>query len=82
MKGDNYLKAVEEANKVDDDIISVLASGRSFRVEAGAGSGKTYSLLKVIDWLEKNKWSSFKKNQNQSFVFIFLFQRNEIKKSF
>ena len=65
MKGDNYLKAVEEANKVDDDIISVLASGRSFRVEAGAGSGKTYSLLKVIDWLEKNKWSSFKKNHQQ-----------------
>lgn len=65
MIGNNYSKAVEYANKVDEDIISVLASGRSFRVEAGAGSGKTYSLLKVIDWLEKNKWSSFKKNNQQ-----------------
>lgn len=65
MSDDNYKKAVEEADKIDGNIISVLASGKNFRVEAGAGSGKTYSLLRVIEWLEKNKWSNFKKNHQQ-----------------
>lgn len=65
MSDGNYKKAVEEADKIEENIISVLASGKNFRVEAGAGSGKTYSLLRVIEWLEKNKWSHFKKNHQQ-----------------
>jgi len=51
----NYENAKEEADKIDDKIIEALESGKSFRVEAGAGSGKTYSLNKVIDWIQKNK---------------------------
>ena len=43
----NYQIAKEEADKVDELIISTLQQGRSFRVEAGAGSGKTYSLNKA-----------------------------------
>ena len=45
----------EQADAIDNHIIDALKSGNSFIVEAGAGSGKTYSLLKVIDWLEQNK---------------------------
>lgn len=61
----NYQIAKEEADKVDELIISTLQQGRSFRVEAGAGSGKTYSLNKVIEWIQVNKWNEYKrKNQN------------------
>lgn len=61
----NYQIAKEEADKVDELIISTLQQGRSFRVEAGAGSGKTHSLNKVIEWIQANKWNEYKrKNQN------------------
>lgn len=61
----NYQIAKEEADKVDELIISNLQQGRSFRVEAGAGSGKTYSLNRVIEWVQANKWNEYKrKNQN------------------
>ena len=64
-KNSNYVSAKAEADKVDDQIIEVLRSGSSFRVEAGAGSGKTYSLNKVIDWIQKNKWLDYqRKKQN------------------
>ncbi len=61
----NYQIAKEEADKVDELIISTLQQGHSFRVEAGAGSGKTYSLNRVIEWVQANKWNEYKrKNQN------------------
>ena len=61
----NYQIAKEEADKVDELIISTLQQGRSLRVEAGAGSGKTYSLNRVIEWVQANKWNEYKrKNQN------------------
>lgn len=64
-KKSNYASAKAEADKVDEKIIEVLRSGNSFRVEAGAGSGKTYSLNKVIDWIQKNKWLDYqRKKQN------------------
>lgn len=53
-------KTKEKADAIDNHIIDVLKSGNSFIVEAGAGSGKTYSLLKVIDWLEQNKCQELK----------------------
>ena len=37
----NYDLAKAEADKVDEQIIAALQNGISFRVEAGAGSGKT-----------------------------------------
>ena len=40
--GANYDLAKAEADKVDAQIIETLKTGHSFRVEAGAGSGKTY----------------------------------------
>ena len=43
--GENYEKAKAEADKVDENISETVRQGVSFRVEAGAGSGKTYSLI-------------------------------------
>lgn len=61
----NYEKAKEEADRVDEQIIETLQEGHSFRVEAGAGSGKTYSLIKVIEWIQANKQKEFiNKKQN------------------
>lgn len=55
----------EKADKKEQEIIDVLKSQKSFIVEAGAGSGKTYSLMKVIDWLEENRGIELKnKKQN------------------
>lgn len=63
--GVNYDLAKAEADKVDAQIIETLQSGRSFRVEAGAGSGKTYSLNRVIEWIQANRWSDYsRKKQN------------------
>lgn len=63
--GVNYGLAKAEADKVDARIIEALKSGYSFRVEAGAGSGKTYSLNRVIEWIQANKWSAYnRKKQN------------------
>lgn len=63
--GANYDLAKAEADKVDAHIIETLKTGHSFRVEAGAGSGKTYSLNRVIEWIQANKWSDYsRKKQN------------------
>lgn len=63
--GANYDLAKAEADKVDAQIIEALKSGHSFRVEAGAGSGKTYSLNRAIEWIQANKWSNYsRKKQN------------------
>lgn len=51
-----YELAKKKADEIDDQIINALQEKKSFRVEAGAGSGKTYSLNKVIDWLQDNWW--------------------------
>ncbi|MBQ6959390.1 MAG: ATP-dependent helicase [Clostridia bacterium] len=58
----NRERAEQRANELDALIIQSLKNGDNFRVEAGAGAGKTYSLMKVIDWLEKEKHKQFNKN--------------------
>lgn len=61
----NYDNAKVQTDKVNELIIETLQRGCSFRVEAGAGSGKTYSLNRVIEWIQANKWNEYKrKNQN------------------
>ena len=57
----NNEMARKRADEIDSEIIETLKQGKSFRVEAGAGAGKTYSLMKVIDWLEKEKRKEFSK---------------------
>lgn len=61
----NYEIAKKAADLIDDKIIEVLKSGKSFRIEAGAGSGKTYSLMKVLDWLQVNKGAEYKVKKKQ-----------------
>jgi len=61
----NYNIAKAEADKVDAQIITTLQDGYSFRVEAGAGSGKTYSLNKVIEWIQKNKWTEYSRKKQK-----------------
>ncbi len=58
----NYEIAKAFADKTDQEIIAVLQSGKSFRVEAGAGSGKTYSLHRVVEWIDKYKANEYKRN--------------------
>lgn len=58
----NRERAKQRANELDQLIIETLKSGKNFRVEAGAGAGKTYSLMKVIDWLEQEKRKEFAKH--------------------
>lgn len=65
----NYLIAKERADQVDKEIIQTLQDGESFRVEAGAGSGKTYSLNRVIEWIQTNKWNEYVQNK-QSVICI------------
>ena len=62
-KRTNYDLAKAEADKVDEQIISALQNGISFRVEAGAGSGKTYSLNKAIEWIQANKWAEYRRKK-------------------
>ncbi len=64
-RGRNYVAAKEDADKVDNMIIHTLDEGRSFRVEAGAGSGKTYSLNRVIEWIQANKWAEYQKKKQK-----------------
>lgn len=64
-KSANYDIAKEEADRIDAQIIASLQEGHNFRVEAGAGSGKTYSLNKVIEWVQANRWTEYnRKKQN------------------
>lgn len=55
----NRERAEQRANELDQLIIETLKIGKNFRVEAGAGAGKTYSLMKVINWLEHEKRKEF-----------------------
>ena len=59
----NFDLAKTEADKVDAKIIAALQNGNSFRVEAGAGSGKTYSLNKAIEWIQENKWAEYRRKK-------------------
>lgn len=59
----NYDLAKAEADKVDEQIIAALQNGDSFRVEAGAGSGKTYSLNKAIEWIQTNKLAEYRRKK-------------------
>ena len=60
---ENYEKAKKESDAIDEYIIDCLNKGKSVLVEAGAGSGKTYSLNRVIDWIQRNKWENYKKKK-------------------
>ena len=54
----NFSNAKLKSDYIDNEIIKAVQKKCNFRVEAGAGSGKTYSLKKVIDWLRDNQSSN------------------------
>ena len=58
---ERYEKAKELADKIDNEIIAKFKQGYNFKVEAGAGSGKTYSLMKVLAWIKENSFSNYMK---------------------
>lgn len=59
-----YLEKIKkEAEKIENEIIAAIKSGQSFRVEAGAGAGKTYSLNKVINWIQKEKFKELQRDK-------------------
>ncbi|CAM1364397.1 DNA helicase [Tenacibaculum litoreum] len=55
-------KASEETLK---KIYNALDKSSSFRVEAGAGAGKTYSLIEALKYLIKSKTDTLKKNSQK-----------------
>jgi len=61
----NFERAKKRADEIDQEIIKILKSSKSFLVEAGAGSGKTYSLMRVIDWLQENRDNDYKTKKQQ-----------------
>lgn len=76
----NYLLAKKEADTIDDEIMSTLESGASFVVEAGAGSGKTYSLIKVSEWIQENKQIDFSKKHQKAICITFTNRAVEVIK--
>lgn len=55
-----YEVAKKRANEIDSEILQTLQLKKNFRVEAGAGSGKTYSLNRVIMWMQNHYWNEIK----------------------
>ena len=48
------------ARKVINDIKKCLNDKKSFLLEAGAGAGKTYTLIKTIEYLQNQETSNYK----------------------
>ena len=52
-------KSLNLAREQEEEVIDALEKGVNFLVEAGAGSGKTHTLMKVIDWIQNHKREEF-----------------------
>lgn len=48
-----------------ESMYAFLSEGRSFRLEAGAGAGKTYSLIKALRFLIERNKDLFEKHSQQ-----------------
>lgn len=58
---EKFIEAKKLADKIDNDILERFEKGDNFKVEAGAGSGKTYSLMKILTWIKENNYLSYLK---------------------
>jgi len=54
--------ALEAAQQASQEMFAAIRSNTCFRVEAGAGAGKTYSLIEALNDLCKTKAAEFAKN--------------------
>ncbi|MCK4817092.1 ATP-dependent helicase, partial [bacterium] len=85
MSNEHFLantKPIDHDSKVDDGIKDCLqiGSGESFITFAGAGSGKTYSLKRALDFLKEEHTSDFSRQGKQIAVITFTNNAaNEIK---
>src|SRR5690554_3701298 len=76
MSGKSYFaetKSIDYDDKVDKGIQDCLSigSGKSFITFAGAGSGKTYSLKKALDFLKSQYSDDFSRQGKQIAVVTF-----------
>lgn len=53
------------SQKTLDEMFAAINAAKCFRVEAGAGAGKTYSLVKALQYLIKNKSYDLNKRSQQ-----------------
>lgn len=53
------------AGTVEEKIINCLESGKSFILDAGAGSGKTWTLVQTLNYLLDRKSDSLRKNKQK-----------------
>jgi DNA helicase-2/ATP-dependent DNA helicase PcrA len=57
--------AIEAAQKAEAEIMSCINLGKSFRLEAGAGAGKTYSLVEALKGLIRRRGKVLLQNRQQ-----------------
>lgn len=71
----------EEASRVAlERVFAALNDGRSFRLEAGAGAGKTYSLIKALEFLiEKHEREMPRRGQQIACITYTNVARDEIE---
>ena len=61
----NTSPALDAARRASKEIFEAIASNTCFRVEAGAGAGKTYSLVEALQHLIENKAGDYEKRGQQ-----------------
>ena len=57
--------AQEDAKAADKDVVRCITQNKSFLVEAGAGSGKTSSLIEALKYLIKSREGELVRNHQQ-----------------
>ena len=63
-----------------DDMYTAIRDGRCFRLEAGAGAGKTYSLIKALKYLiDSQSVELSKKDQKIACITYTNVAKNEIR---
>ncbi|TGP14682.1 UvrD-helicase domain-containing protein [Mesorhizobium sp. M2D.F.Ca.ET.233.01.1.1] len=62
----NHESPAEEASRIAlEGVFACIQAGRSFRLEAGAGAGKTYSLVEALKYLIKRHERDFMRRGQQ-----------------
>lgn len=54
--------ALEAAQQASEEMFAAISTNTCFRVEAGAGAGKTYSLIEALNYFCDNKATELEKN--------------------
>lgn len=62
---DQTSPALLAARAADEEVMNCLKSGKSFLLEAGAGAGKTYSLVEALRYLIRTHGTSLRKRNQR-----------------